>query len=193
MRARALPGLIGAAAAALALLVPPAGPANAQEIVAFDRQAPMLLRTLARAADAAGEKEAEIHVTVVHRGDAEGAKKAAGAFQAAGENGVEGHPVAVDVAEFTAVSELLSTIRSRGSTALYVHPSAARAANSLKQVSQAEKIASLGSNRELVERGCSIGVYSRAGTPKIAVNKRAMKVEGVQLSETYLSVVDVVK
>jgi hypothetical protein len=49
-------------------------------------------------------------------------------------------------------------------------------------VTRGRKLLSLGGNHDLVKQGLSMGVYLKKGVPRLIINQRAAKVEGLDLA-----------
>ena len=153
----------------------------AQEEVSIEKPAEILLKAVSFDRNLKKRSGKGIHIGVVHKGAATSAGAQAKALTAAGSKGVKGLSVKATAVEFTSVKKMLDLLESQGLNILFVHPSAASAISSIQQVTRGKKILSLAGNRQLVEQGFSLGAFMRKGVPRLVVNEKAAKVEGLDL------------
>ena len=167
--------------AALVLLLLPAV-IGAQEAVPVDKQADLLLKAMGYDRSLKTRAPEGIRILVVHQGAAEAAGQIAAAFTAAGASKVKGLTVAASAGEFKDVKDLLQKADAGEFNVLFVDPSAKGALSSLQQVTRGKKLLSLGGNEDLVRQGLSMGAYLKKGVPRLIINQRAAKVEGLDLA-----------
>ena len=164
---------------ALTLAVPPTS--RAQDEVPTDQLAKILLKAVSYDRNLKQRSSSGIHIGVVHKGAAKAAAAQVQALTAAGSGGIKGLSVKATAIEFSSVKEMLDQLEGQGLNILFVHPSASSAVSSIQQVTRGKKILSLGGNRKLVEQGFSLGAFMRKGAPRLVVNEKAAKVEGLDL------------
>jgi hypothetical protein len=163
-------------AALVVLLLLPAV-IGAQDAVPVDKQANLLLKALGYDRGLKKRAPEGIRILVVHHGAAKTAGKIAVAFTTAGKSKVK-----ASAAEFKDVKNLLQKADAGEFNILFVDPSAKGALSSLQQVTRGRKLLSLGGNHDLVKQGLSMGVYLKKGVPRLIINQRAAKVEGLDLA-----------
>jgi hypothetical protein len=168
-------------AALVVLLLLPAV-IGAQDAVPVDKQANLLLKALGYDRGLKKRAPEGIRILVVHHGAAKTAGKIAVAFTTAGTSKVKGLAVTASAAEFKDVKDLLQKADAGEFNMLFVDPSAKGALSSLQQVTRGRKLLSLGGNHDLVKQGLSMGVYLKKGVPRLIINQRAAKVEGLDLA-----------
>jgi hypothetical protein len=156
-------------------------PLWAQDEVPTARLAEILLKAVSHDRNLKKRSKSGIHIGVVHKGAAKAAAAQAAAFDTAGSDGVKGLSVKATVVEFSSVKKMLEQLESQGLNILFVHPSASSAISSIQQVTRGKKVLSLAGNRQLVEQGFSLGAFMRKGAPRLVVNQKAAKVEGLDL------------
>ena len=79
------------------------------------------------------------------------------------------------------VKTLLDKANAGEFNMLYLDVSARGALSSLQQVTRGKKLLSLGGNGEMVKQGLAMGVYLDKGSPRLIINRRAAKIEGLDL------------
>ncbi|MBI1923250.1 YfiR family protein [Candidatus Poribacteria bacterium] len=135
-----------------------------------------------------------IRIAVVYKANYEKTPvEVVNALNKAGADKVEGLTVEATALEFKSAADLLKQVEAKKFNALYIHPSMATAVSSIQQVTQGKKIPSLGSSKELVEEGASLGVYLVEGKPELVVNLKASRDEGLDLDAKLLRVSKVIK
>ncbi len=155
---------------------------GAQDAIPADKQANLLLKALGYDRALKNRVPEGIRILVVHQGAAETAGKTAAAFTTAGASKVKGLAVTAFVAEFKNVKDLLQKADAGEFNVLFVDPSAKGALSSLQQVTRGKKLLSLGGNADLVKQGLSMGTHLKKGVPRLIINQRAAKVEGLDLA-----------
>lgn len=63
----------------------------------------------------------------------------------------------------------------------------------LSELARGKKVLSIGANKGLVKKGMSLGVYLHKGKPRLVVNQRAAKVEGLDLEPAIKLISTVIK
>jgi hypothetical protein len=144
-------------------------------------QAELLLKAMAYDQNLAKRSGAAIHIAVIHGGDSTAAAAVVAAFLKAGAGGVAGLPVRAASTGFDSVQELLKRVDDAGYSAIYVHESAMAALSSIQQVTRGRKLMSIGATRRLVEQGLSLGVFMQGDVPRLVINERSARVEGLDL------------
>ena len=165
----------------LALLLAVPYPGMAQDEVPADQLAKILLKAVSYDRNLKKRSGDGIHIGVVHKAAAQKAAVQATALAAAGSDGVKGLSVKATPVEFSSVKNMLEQLESLGLNILFVDPSASSAISSIQQVTRGKKVLSLGGNRKLVEQGFSLGAFMKNGAPRLVVNEKAAKVEGLDL------------
>lgn len=122
-----------------------------------------------------------LKIAVVHTAEGEADATATAERLAAAGRGMPALKVTAHPVKFTSVAALLTQIREDRFTALYIHVSASQALISVVQVSRGAKIPSLGDTRDMIVRGAALGVEEAGGGPKLVINLRAAKAEGLDL------------
>ena len=150
-----------------------------QDAVAPEKQANLLFKALGYDRNLKKRAPKGIRIAVVHQ-DAAAAPIVA-AFNKVGAAKVKGLPVAAMALEFKDVKTLLDKANAGEFNMLYIDVSARGALSSLQQVTRGKKLLSLGGNGELVKQGLAMGVYLDKGSPRLIINRRAAKIEGLDL------------
>ena len=150
-----------------------------QGAVAPEKQADLLFKALGYDRNLKKRAPEGIRIAVVHQ-DAAAAQIVA-AFNKVGAANVKGLPVVAMALEFKDVKTLLDKANAGEFDMLYIDVSARGALSSLQQVTRGKKLLSLGGNGELVKQGLAMGVYLDKGSPRLIINRRAAKIEGLDL------------
>ncbi len=166
---------------------------HSQESVPVDQQATILLKALSFDRNLTRRCPQGIHIAVLYIGDEKGPQEMAEAFNSAGKSGVRDLSVMSKACPFESVGELLEMIDRENINAIYIDPSIAIGISSVQQVTRAKKLPSFGSNKKQVEQGASLGVYMRDGAPKVVINLRASRVEGLRFGSGLLSISTVIR
>ncbi len=166
---------------------------DAQESVSPASQAELLLKAMSYDKNLLKRSGDGIRIAVVHRDAVEDATKLVKAFGVAGKDKVSGLAVNVRALPFSNVEDLLKQVDSGGLNVLYVHASTTTALSSIQQVTRGRKLLSVGGSKQLVEQGVSLGVYMKKNVPRLAVNQRSAKVEGLDLKPAIKLISTVIK
>ena len=164
-----------------------------QAPISVDQQASFLLRALSFDRNLKKRSPDGIHIAVIYQGDGENAHQVAEAFNRAGEAGIRGLAVKATAIPFQSVGKILSQVDAEDINIIYIHSSIERGLSSIQQVTRGKKVPSLSGSKTLVEMGASVGVYILNGAPKIAINLRASKIEGLAFGAGILGVSTVIK
>ena len=166
-----------------------------QDAVPINIQAAFLLKALSRDRNLKKRSSGTIRIAVLYNAEKDrvDADKIADAFNEAGKDKVSGLPVETVAVQFKSVGDFLQQIVKKKFNTLYIHPSMNTALSSAQQIARGKKIPSMGNTKKVVEQGVSLGVYLVDGAPKLVVNLRASKVEGLALSADLLRVSTIVK
>lgn len=165
----------------------------AQDAVPIAQQAKLLLKAISYDRNLKKRSGTEVHIAVIHQGANEAATEIVTALTAAGATKVKGLSVKATGQPFTDVQDLLKRVDAQKYNVLYVHPSALKAISSIQQVARGKKVLSMGANKGLVEKGLSLGVYLHKSKPRLVVNQRAAKVEGLDLEPAIKLISTVIK
>jgi hypothetical protein len=65
--------------------------------------------------------------------------------------------------------------------------------SAIQQVSRGKKVISLSGSRTFIDQGLALGVYMKKRKPRLIINDRAGKIEGLDLSPAILLVATVIK
>ncbi len=166
---------------------------GAQGTVPLANQAELLLKAMSYDKNLKKRSGDGIRIAIVHRDAADDATKLVEAFALAGKDKVSGLPVNASALPFSNVEDLLKQVDSGGLNVLYVHASTTTALSSIQQVTWGKKLLSVGGSKELVEQGVSLGVYMKKSIPRLAVNQRSAKVEGLDLKPAIKLISTVIK
>lgn len=177
-----------AVAHALAALGPVhAGPA--------DDEARILLRAISFDRALAARAGAEVVISVVYDGRTSGGERERDgrvlAFRKLADRTIAGLPMKVtwfDCSPSRPMDEAL-----RGVDIVYLTSGAKECVRSVTAVTRRLRIASLASERALVEQGVTIGVTMGGARPKLLVNLKASKAEGLDLASQMLQLAEVIK
>ncbi|RMH20324.1 MAG: YfiR family protein [Gemmatimonadetes bacterium] len=183
----------GSALAVLFALIACAPAAAAQQVVGPEKTAEFLLRALGYDRALPGRTGATVEIVLLYAEDESSVAELQAAFEAAGAGGVQGKPVSITPVRFESVAPLLDLVRSRKVAAVYIGADLATALSSIQQVTRASKVASMTGEPRLVEQGVSLGVIDDGGQPRITVNLRSSRVEGLQLSADLLGISKVIR
>lgn len=164
-----------------------------QDILPAQQQASFLLKALSFDQNLANRCSDRVHIAVLYKGDKQAVAEVVEAFNQTGQKGVHGIPVTSSALPFESVTALMKDVDKEGINVLYIHSSVAKASTSILQVSRGKKIPSFGSTRKLVENGASLGLYLLDGAPKLMVNLRASRIEGLALAAEFLGISTVLK
>ena len=134
-----------------------------------------------------------IVIAVLYANDTSEADAMRLAFEELGANGVQGLPVTAIAIWFQNVSALIEEFEAEGVTAVYVPENLAPALSSIQQVTRALGLPSLGSGRELVERGVAMGVFLSDTGAKLIVNQRSMQIENIDLPAQVMAIAEVIR
>jgi len=170
------------------------GPAHAAD-VDIGRQALVLARALAydrNLPDRAGPSVGVGILYVSGSGDDE-SKAVHAAFSALSAVKIGGLPVEVTLIPWKSADALTGSIDTSGVDALYVCSDLTEKLDDIKGVSQAKSVLTIAGERKYVEAGLSMGVFDKAGEPKLAVNLPASKAEGASFSAELLRLADVIR
>ncbi len=152
-----------------------------QDAVAPEKQADLLFKALGYDRNLKKRAPEGIRIAVVHQNAVAAAAAIVAAFNKVGAAKVKGLPVAAMALEFKDVKSLLDKANAGEFNMLYIDVSARGALSSLQQVTRGKKLLSLGGNGELVKQGLAMGVYLDKGSPRLIINRRAAKIEGLDL------------
>jgi hypothetical protein len=166
---------------------------DAQESVPVANQAELLLKAMSYDKNLLKRSGDGIRIAVVHRDADDDAAKLVKAFGVAGKDKVSGLAVNASAVPFSNVEDLLKQVDSNGHNVLYVHASTTTALSSIQQVTRGKKLLSVGGSKQLVEQGVSLGVYMKKSVPRLVVNQRSAKVEGLDLKPAIKLISTVVK
>ncbi len=169
------------------------GSAFGQTKLPVDLETMILLRALPYDRNLKQRAEGGIHIAVVTKNDDRASTEIASAFRNAGKDGVSGLPVEVSVVPFESTAQLMNLIDEMGFNLLYIHPSVETALSAIQDVAQSKKIPSVGGTKEIVEKGASLGVYVTDGVPKLVVNIKTSRLEGMDFSADLLGIATVIR
>jgi hypothetical protein len=160
-----------------------------------DDEAKILLRALSFDRALATRAGAEVVVSVIYDGRAsngEGERDArVRAFRKLSDRTIAGLPMRViwsDCAPPTRMDDAL-----RGVDIVYVTRGAKECVRAVTTATRRLRIASLASERALIELGVTIGVTIESARPKLLVNLKASKAEGLDLTSQMLQLAEVIK
>lgn len=182
---------IGVICLALLLAVP--GFLFGEDVPSAEQQAKFLLKALSYDKNLEERSPEGVHIAVLYKGEKASPEEIVEAFNAAGENWGSDLSVKAETVPFNSVQSLIKLIDEKGINAIYIDLSAKLAITSIHQVTRASKVPSLVGSKELVKQGSALGVYLLKGKPKIAINLRASKIEGINIKAEILKVSTVIK
>lgn len=166
---------------------------SATESVSPERQVEMLIKALTFDRKLHSRVSDSLTVGVVYSGPRADCDEVIKAFNADGIDATLGLPVKAVAIEFSSVESLLKQVKSLGLDNLFIHSSAQRSVTSILQVSRSRNVPSFGDSIDMIEQGVSIGVCKVNGKPKLSINLRASKAEGMDLSVQLLKLAQVIK
>ena len=167
-------------------------PGFSQGEVPISSQAKLLLKVLSYDTNLAERSGGGIHIAVIHKEGVD-ASTIVSAFLSAGKDKVAGLSVSAQAVPFISVQKLLEIVDKHSFNTLYVHPSTIAALSSIQQVARGKKIVSIGGSKALVEQGVSLGVYMKKDVPRLVVNERSAKVEGLDLKPAIRLISTIIK
>lgn len=181
-----------AAAFALAHCMATGGAARASPA---DDEAKILLRAISFDRGLAARAGAEVVISVVYDARTSGGERERDgrvlAFRKLSDRTIVGLPMKVvwsDCSPSRPMDEAL-----RGVDIVYLTSGAKDCVRAVTAVTRKLRIASLASGRALVEQGVTIGVTIENARPKLLVNLKASKAEGLDLASQMLQLAEVIK
>jgi len=121
------------------------------------------------------------------------AEAIAAAFIQAGSRNIQGVSVEAHTTLFENTGQLLQHVESGKANAIYAHRSMQAGLSAIQQVSRGKKVISLSGSRTFIDQGLALGVYMKKNKPRLIINDRAGKIEGLDLSPAILLVATVIK
>jgi YfiR/HmsC-like len=190
--ARRVPVRACVAALALACCVASGGAALANPA---DDEAKILLRAISFDRALAVRAGADVVISVVYDGRTRGSERERDgrvlAFRKLSDRTIAGLPMKViwwDCSHSRSIDDAL-----RGVDIVYLTGGAKDCVRAVTAVTRRLHIASLASGRALVEQGVTIGVTIENARPKLLVNLKASKAEGLDLASQMLQLAEVIK
>jgi YfiR/HmsC-like len=181
-------------AAALALVCCVASGGAVQASPADD-EAKILLRAISFDRALAARAGTEVVISVVYDARARGGEREREgrvlAFRKLSDRTIAGLPMRViwcDCSQSRPIDEAL-----RGVDIVYLTSGARDCVRAVTAVTRRLRIASLASGRALVEQGVTIGVTIENSRPRLLVNLKASKAEGLDLASQMLQLAEVIK
>jgi YfiR/HmsC-like len=191
-RARRLRSACTAAALALVHAVAAVRPVHASPA---DDEARILLRAISFDRALAGRAGDEVVISVVYDGRASGGERERDgrvlAFRKLADRTIAGLPMRVTSSDCTSSRPLDEALR--GVDIVYLTSGAKECVRAVTAVTRRLRIASLTSERALVAQGVTIGVTIEGARPKLLVNLKASKAEGLDLASQMLQLAEVIK
>lgn len=164
------------------------GRANQQEV------ASLLLRAMAYDRALKTRGSGPIRLTVLHGvEEGERAHSLADAFRAAAPRGIADRALEVDVLPFGGLKDLVGRVDRGEIGALFVTEGLEKQLSTILQVSRNRRIPTLTDHPGIVARGVSLGVYLEESQPKLMINLRATRAEGMDLSASVLQLARIVR
>jgi hypothetical protein len=113
------------------------------------------------------------------------------AFRMLSDRTIAGLPIKVLSSDCSKSRALAEDLRS--ADAVYLTPGAQRCVDLVKTTTRRRDIASLAAERSFVEDGIAIGVTTESGRPRLLVNLKASRAEGLKLASQLLHLAEVIE
>ena len=133
----------------------------------------------------------EIHIGVLYKDAPAEAELVVAAFTAVPKTGLLGYTVVAKAIVFTTTADLLKNVETL--SGLYIHSSMLTGLSTALQVTRSKNIPSLGGSRVFVEQGGALGVYQNQGKPKLILNLKSCRSEGISLDPAISYIATVIK
>jgi len=174
-----------------------AGETPAEEEVAPSRQAVIILRALAYDGNLKSRAHGSIDIGVIYKKGHERSELMAAtmtkAFGALASTQVSGLPIAVSRLAFVGAEALGKSVSDGGIDMLYVCDGLGAELGTITEVTRRTKVLSVGSERQQVHQGLSLGVFQAEGRTTIVLNLPSSRQEGVAFAADLLRLAAVIR
>ncbi len=172
-----------------------AGSTYSQAAIPAKLQAAIFMKVLSYDSNLKARSPSNVVIAIVTDAQTSGRKSdIQSGFEAIAGKSIQGKTVKITAIDFKSGDQLNKDVKAAGANILYVSKGAAEATiNAVIGLANSNSVPVLCDAESLVRKGIAVGLTIESGKPKIVVNLKTAKQQGMKLSSKVLQLAKVIK